>query len=141
MTRLKLDIKTNLLDIIDMLRGVPDEQFNMEHWWLEDGMAYDEDSNVTYKVADGPCGCTVGHLIKKGLLSGEVLKPKDVPAGSLPYEYSDRIFVQIADALKLYNYKIAEFLFSQYSYLRIFKKRITQQDVIRRIEFVISEID
>ncbi len=140
MTKLKSEIKTNLLEVIDVLRSVPDEQFNMEHWWLEDGRAFDDDRNIMYKVADGPCGCVVGHLIQRGLLSGEVLKPKDVPSGSLPYQYSDAIFSQISDALKLYNKGIAEFLFSQYAYFRP-RANITQQDVVCRIEYIITEID
>lgn len=130
--------RANLQAVIEMLRTVPDEQFNMEHWWLEDGEAWDEDRNVTYKVADGPCGCAIGHLIQRGLLSGEVLKPKNLPPGSLPYQYHDRVFVQIADALKLYNSKLAEFLFSQYSYIN--RGAIRSGDVIRRIEFVLSEL-
>ena len=134
-------MKENLAGVIEALRKVPDEQFNMEHWWLEDGMAFDEDRNVMYKVADGPCGCAVGHLIQQGLLSGEVLKPKDVPAIAMPYQYSDRVYVQISDALEIYNYKVAEFMFGQYAYLGSRDGPITQEDVIRRINFIISEID
>lgn len=131
-------MREHLLAVIDTLQSVPDEQFNMEHWWLEDGMAFDNDRNIIYKVTDGPCGCAIGHLIQRGLLSGSVITPSEMPDGSLPYEYTDAIYVQIADALHIYNYKIAEFLFSQYAYLG--KKRlIKRDDVIRRIKFIIAE--
>lgn len=129
----------NLLAAIATLETVPDEQFNMAHWWLEDGRAFDDDRNVMYKVADGPCGCAVGHLIQRGLLSGEVLKPEEVPSGALPYEYRDRIFVQITAALEIWNYKVAEFLFDHYSYSPIIGK-ITRQHVIRRMHYIISEM-
>ena len=122
----KSKAKENLLAAIEMLKSVPDEQFNMEHWWLKDGMAFDEERNRIYKVADGPCGCAVGHLIQRGLLAGDVIKDRD------------RAFWQISDALGIYNDTIAEFLFDQYTYPR--GKRITKEDVIRRIEFVISEM-
>lgn len=125
--------------VIAMLETVQDEQFNMAHWWLEDGMAFDDDRNVMYKVADGPCGCVVGHLIQRGLLSGEVLQPKDVPTGALPYQYSDRVWVQISDGLGIHNYKIAEFLFSQYAYMMT-KRSIKKEDVIRRVQFILEEL-
>lgn len=137
----RAEMKANLLAVAEALKDVPEEQFNMNHWWLENGMAFDEDRNVMYKVADGPCGCAVGHLIQRGLLSGEVLTPKDVPQGALPYEFRDRIYVQIADALKIYNYKLAEFLFSQYTYTKSRERPISREDVIRRINFIVSEID
>jgi hypothetical protein len=137
----RADMKTNLLAVAEALRDVPDEQFNMNHWWLEEGMAFDDNRNVMYKVADGPCGCAVGHLIQRGLLSGKVLEPKDLPQGALPYQYTDRIYVQIADALKIYNYKLAEFLFSQYAYTGARERPIAKEDVIRRILFVVVEID
>jgi len=139
--RQRAEMKENLLSAAEALRTVPDEQFNMNHWWLEDGMAFDDDRNVMYKVADGPCGCAVGHLIQRGLLSGEVLTKTELPPGALPYQYSDRVYVQIADALKIYNYKLAEFLFSQYAYTGAREKPIAKEDVIRRILFVVSELD
>jgi hypothetical protein len=133
------DTAESLRAVIAMLEAVPPEQFNMHHWWLEDGMAFDEDRNLMYKVADGPCGCVVGHLIQRGLLDGAVIEPRDLPAGSLPYQYHDRVWVQIADALKIYNDKIAEWLFSQYSYSFSVRK-ITKEHVISRIRFMLSEM-
>ena len=133
--------KASLLDVAEVLRNIQVAQFNMSHWWLEDGMAFDDNRNVMYKVADGPCGCVVGHLIQRGLLRGDILTPKDVPQDALPYEFTDRIYVQIADALKLYNYKIAEWLFSPQAYLGTLDRPLEPRDVIRRINFIISEID
>lgn len=137
----RAEMKESLLAVVEALRDVPDEQFNMNHWWLDDGMAFDDDRNVVYRVADGPCGCAVGHLIQRGLLSGEVLKPKDVPRGALPYEYTDEIYVQISDALKIYSHQLAEFMFSQYAYTKSRERPISRDDVIRRILFVVSELD
>jgi hypothetical protein len=134
----------SLSKIAEFLLTVPDEQFNMQHWWLEDGMAFDDDRNRVYKVADGPCGCAVGHLIQIGALPGSVIDPNSIPSSAAredwtPSGYRDRIFVQIADELKLYNYKIAEFLFDNYSYFHL-GRSITKHDVIRRIEFIMTEV-
>ena len=137
----RAEMRSRLLSVVRALREVPEEQFNMDHWWLEKGIAYDEDRNVMYKVADGPCGCAVGHLIQRGLLSKEVLNPKDLPQGALPYQYNEQIYVLIADALKIYNHKLAEFLFDPSLYLRVLERPISPSDVIRRILFVLSELD
>jgi hypothetical protein len=127
----------SLKSVKQMLESVDPAQFNMNHWWLDTGEAFDDDRNVMYKVADGPCGCVIGHLIQRGLLEGSVIVPSSVPDGSLPYMYRDRVWVQISDALKLYNYEIAIWLFSQYAYN---KHPISKEDVVRRIDFCISEI-
>lgn len=134
------EVTANLDSIIAMLDTVPPEQFNMQHWWLERGMAFDDEANRMYKVADGPCGCVVGHLIQRGLLTGDVLDPKDVPAGSLPYQYRDRVWAQISDALKIYNPEVTEFLFSQYAY-SMRAQPIKKEDVVRRIRFVLEELN
>jgi hypothetical protein len=54
---------------------------------------------------------------------------------------AERIYAQIADALKIYSYKLAEFLFSQYAYTGAREKPISREDVIRRIQFAVSELD
>lgn len=131
----------SLKEVAEFIKTIPDEQFNMGHWWLEDGKAFDDDRGVVYKVADGPCGCVIGHLIHRGLLGGEVLKPDGLGPDALPYQFSDRVFVQISDALKIYNYKIAEFLFSQYSYERHWSGEISRDVVINRINFICSELE
>jgi hypothetical protein len=128
----------HLRTIIKTLQSVPDEQFNMEHWWLKDGLAFDEERNKLYKVSDGPCGCPIGHLIQRGLLSEAVLETKDVPSGALPYEYREHIWIQVSDALKL-NTHITQFLFDHYAYHR--HRAITRNDVIRRIKFIIAELN
>ncbi len=127
----------SLQQVIDMLETVPAEQFNMQHWWLDKGMAFDDDANKMYKVADGPCGCVIGHLIQRGLLAGDVISAKDMPEGALPYQYADRVWVQISNGLGLYNSKVCEWLFSQYSYLSSHK--ISKADVISRVRFIMAE--
>jgi hypothetical protein len=119
-----------------MLREVPDEQFNMNHWWLKDGMAFDDERNRMYKVADGPCGCAVGHMIQRGLLDESVLNPAGL--FKLEYEHRESIWGAISKGLGLHKPLLAEFMFCQYQY---HKHPITKADVIRRIEFVISELE
>jgi hypothetical protein len=119
-----------------MLRGVPDEQFNMGLWWLADGMAFDDDRNRMYKVADGPCGCVVGHMIQKGLLPGGVLGE----TGRFPGV--DDAFRRIDVEMKIFNTQVTRFLFDQYAYpSRVYGGAISKEQVLGRIEFVISELE
>lgn len=129
----------NLRAVIDTLRAVPDEQFNMNYWWLEDGMAFDDYRNVMRKVSDGPCGCAVGHLIQKGLLEKDVLNVRSGEWG--PYTESERrsiTFQQISRGLGFDNYETTRWLFDQHAYS---VHPITKSHVIRRIEFIISELE
>lgn len=131
----------NLRAAAEMIQAVPPDQFNMNHWWLADGMAFDDYRNRMYRVADGPCGCAIGHMIQKGLLgSPDVLGFTIGAHGGVGAEWTrDGVFGRVSDALKLYNSSLAQFLFDQYFYPR--SSDISREQVVRRIEFVISELE
>jgi hypothetical protein len=110
------------------IAAVPPDQFTMEHWWLEDGKYHDYDRGTVEEVAVGPCGCAVGHMVHRELF--------DLHSGVLR-ESRQRIFVILGDLFGL-SYKEAEFLFDQYAYS--LRRKVLPSDVVRRIEFMISEV-
>jgi hypothetical protein len=117
----------SLLDAAKFVESIPIEQFNMDHWWLESGMAFDEDRNRIYRVANGPCGCPIGHMVQKGLFG---LKKEDLE------NERQRIFVIIGDAFGI-GYKKAEFMFDQYAYT---PGPRTREAVAKRIRFIAEEL-
>lgn len=140
--RRKAVVLKNLSDVLAMLVDVPDEQFNMAHWWLPDGQAFDDDRNKMYKVADGPCGCVVGHMIQKGLFDSvdpSLIGPK--PYVSKPViSPREEVFRVVDEALFLYNRELTKFMFDNYAYANP-GRHITKTNVVRRIEFVMSEVE
>ena len=120
--------------IVDMLESTPDEEFNINHWWLEDGVSWDPCRNTTKRVANGQCGCAIGHAINKGILPESVIR-MDHENFEYEYEMRDNVFDKIAHELEIYDGVIAKFLFSQYSYRGI----VTKQRVIDRINFVLKD--
>lgn len=129
-----------LLEAAEFVESIPNERFNMDHWWLEDGQAFDDDRNEMYRVADGPCGCAIGNMIQEGLfgLTGDVLAtpPEERALRRLPYQDRQATFARIGDIFGI-PYQMAEFMFDQYAYPRA--SAITQAQVARRIRFIASE--
>lgn len=116
-----------LYEAAAFIESIPDEQFNMNHWWLSDGMAFDDERNRMHKVADGPCGCAAGHMMQRGLFGL-----------STPTERVERqrMFVILGDAFGV-GWKRAEFMFDQYAYDA--RDRQNKQVVATRIRFIADE--
>lgn len=121
-------MNTKLSAIADMLEDLSDSEFQMEHWWLKDGIAFDDDRNQPYGVTkDVPCGCAVGHGVNKGLLGEDTIEAD-----------RERTFVNVGHQLGI-PYKLAEFLFDNYSYpYYIRNKRLA---CVERIRFVQNEME
>ena len=120
--------RAQLFEAATFIESIPADEFNMHHWWLTDGMAFDDDRNRVYRVADGQCGCAVGHMIQKGLFGLTDEHTKYRGAGR------QAAFVKIGDVFGV-NYKLAEFMFDAYSYAG----EITRERVAARCRFVASE--
>jgi len=114
----------------DFVLGIPDREFYISHWWLSDGQAFDEERNRLFRVRDNACGCPVGHMCEKRLF------------GLSPSTYKnnrERVFVIVGDAFAV-PYKLAEFMFSEYTYPSNIGPP-TKELVARRIEYVASEME
>jgi hypothetical protein len=109
----------------DFIESLPKERFEMSHWWLPDGMAFDDDRNEHYKVADNPCGCAAGNMAVEGLfgLSLELFEN--------PREY---VFTRLADLFAIRTVE-AEFIFNQYAY----SCDVSAARVAERMRFVASQ--
>jgi hypothetical protein len=117
-----------LLAAAAFVEQIPHDQFNIDHWWLPDGLAFDDDRNRQYRVSCGTVGCAVGHMTHAGAfgLTADVLKnPRQ------------RVMVIIGDCFGV-SFKLAEFMFDQYGYS--LGRPVTVADVVRRIRYVASEM-
>lgn len=132
--------KESLLAVLGFLKDIPDGQFIMEYWWSDDGFMFDEDGRK-FKIAEGKCGCVIGHLIDKGLLSKEVtkIKSKDPLFPDLSIRPENVLYMQIARALKL-DFNTTQFLFNPQHYLDKHRP-IKKVDVIKRIRFIVEELE
>lgn len=105
-----------LLDVADFIESLPPEQFNMNHWWLDDGIAFDDERNKMYRVSDGPCGCAVGNMAAIGLF-GITKDIWESPNFDTIYSCVSRgyIFCQVGKVFAI-NPIEAAFIFDQYAY-------------------------
>lgn len=124
-----------------VIATIPPEEFNLCHWWLPEGMAFDDDRNRMYRVADGPCGCPVGHLVRNGRIHGlrfdSLSRLEDQQVVPPSPAARERIFVLVGSEFGL-SYEIAQFMFDQYSYNG---RDTSAAAVIRRMEFICGEIE
>lgn len=120
--------RERLLLVVRIISEVPDEEFNMEHWWLEDGSYFDQDRNILIQVSKGRCGCAFGHVVKS--------KRFDELTEDLLEKEREDVYSIIGRFFGVQN-KLASFIFNQYHYLG--GNKITKYDVINRINFVIQE--
>ncbi len=101
-----MDTNKLLLEAADFVESIPDNEFNMGHWWLEDGIAYDDMRNKMYKAHDGKCGCAIGHMgqnNKFGITTSTYAATQDI------------VFPRIGDKFGIPS-DVAQFIFDQYSY-------------------------
>lgn len=134
---------TYLRECAALIEAVPEEQFDLNYWWLPDGMAFDDDRNLMYRVSKGQCGCAIGHLTQLSRIPGLRFNgshPVDIAMGG-GYSGRQRMFIIAGDAFGI-PYQLAEFLFDQYSYSngqRTGAKAIAA--VAKRMRFVADELD
>lgn len=115
-----------LLKAAVFVEAIPEHRFNMMHWWLPDGTAFDDDANRVYRVADGPCGCAAGNMASEGMFGLSL----DLFSNQRGY-----IFARLADLFAIRT-NAARFIFDAYSYQ---SPGVTRADVARRMRFVASE--
>jgi hypothetical protein len=121
----------------DFVEAIPEAEFNLDHWWLPDGRAFDDDRNRMYQVASGKCGCAVGHMMIAGLIDGLSMSVnKQLLDHGEATITRDRIFVLVGDTFGV-SYKLAEFMFDGYCYFSD-KSRAA---VARRMRYIASELE
>ena len=124
--------------IAEFVLTIPPELFTMGHWWCAGGMAFDDDANKMYKVADGDCGCAIGHCINKGMVALTIDDLTKIP-GDLGIRTETGVrkyaFGKIGEALGITTIE-AEFIFDQYAYSHFFRSTITREQVADRLRFV-----
>jgi hypothetical protein len=135
------DKAARLRSAAEFVEAIPLKQFNIEHWWLKDGMAFDDDRNRMYRVSDAPCGCAIGHMIQRGRfgMTEKTLEMKS-EFNLLPSELREQVFVRIGDAFGV-PFQLAEFMFDSYTYPAYVRNSIKPAHVAKRIRFVADEIE
>lgn len=114
----------DLLKAAEIIESIPDSEFDLGHWWLPDGMAFDDDRNKMYRVSDSQCGCAVGHMAHVGAFG----LTEDVFSGG-----HDIPFVRMADLFAI-PLEVSKFLFSQYAY-RNTRGADAKCDVVNRLRY------
>lgn len=115
----------NLFDAANFIDSIPVEQFNIEYFWLKDGMAFDDDRNTSYEVAKHSVGCAIGHMVNAGFggLKKELLDcDRDV------------VYMTVANLFGI-PVSLAKFIFSKYSYM----SKATKEMVSARVRFIANE--
>jgi hypothetical protein len=124
--------------VAQFIEAIPDDQFYMAAWWLDDGVEWDSDRNISKRVRPGACGCAAGHLVNAGWcgLTQDALKTGDGGGYLTPAMARQAVFSRLGDAFGI-GHTQAAFVFDHYAYS---VTPITQAAVARRLRFLAQEL-